>query len=654
MLIPMAEPLPSSLSFGARVVVAFGILALLGFVAFRVLLEAAGPPPGSTVGAAVVPERAPAGRESLPAGPAPAEKEMWGSPWVRGAIVDREGRGLSHAQVRLDLEVRGRVLPLRRLSAGPDGRFELRLGEAARLGKLDHGAARVRVAAWSTGYALRETVVDLPAEREGGIELVLELFAGGSVAGRVVDFQGRPAAGAAVRLKAVAPSAPGSRVWPLEVIADEGGRFRFGFDGASFTDLEAHADGVGFAALRGLQLDPRGHTELADIVLEQGATLSGVARYPDGTPATFLPLVAASAAADDGRAEGAERARTRTDAQGWFSFVGLRPGPQHLAFDEPRLRGPALDEPVHTGRQDVEVVVDAHRLVLLVRDGDGLPFAGAWTSCHPLRRVAGSEAYAPLSTAFESFDVRRAEGPHAVASFTVRPEVAYGLLAQTEATVAAEEFAGPQPRAYERSFHLRLDAGARTGALRVALTDVAGASLAPFWVGLTSPRTGLPLASALVEPGTVGPLRFPEGEYVVTARSLRSEDAHDPGFLLPAASEAPVELRAGKESLVELVAYAGGRLRLRFDSSGAPDGPRVIRVWAQHAAGGEARLVDFFVYGADGAQSRGELRYGEENLSRTVLTPGGYTVEIEMPEAPELRIPVDVAPESVTEIGVPL
>jgi len=170
-------------------------------------------------------------------------------------------------------------------------------------GVLDSDAAPVR---------LEDRDVDLPA---------LRLFEPGSVAGSVLDPDGRPILGARValvRLRADgdAPPLPGG---PLLTASDERGAYLFPQVAAGLWRLEAEDVGRG-ADVEVLRMD-EGETLLArDLVLDAGGGIEGVVRDAQGLRLDGVRLRARRIEAD------VEAAETRTRSDGSYAFRGLVPG----------------------------------------------------------------------------------------------------------------------------------------------------------------------------------------------------------------------------------------------------------------------------------------------------------------------------------------
>jgi protocatechuate 3,4-dioxygenase beta subunit len=140
---------------------------------------------------------------------------------IRGQVVDRDGRGLAHAFVRLFPE--GLPGALRAGRADADGRFEF----------ADLAAGRFRVSAYVPGYATPPgntlvapafaiqgsgpSVTLAPAQLRDG--LVITLARLGVIAGRVLDELGDPIEGARVQLLQVKFQAGRRRLVQADVAA---------------------------------------------------------------------------------------------------------------------------------------------------------------------------------------------------------------------------------------------------------------------------------------------------------------------------------------------------------------------------------------------------------------------------------------------------
>ena len=94
---------------------------------------------------------------------------------VRGRVVDRDGRPVAGAQLKI-----GDFGARRALSAG-DGTFELRNVPPG------HGV----VSTFARGFAPVQSIVDVPADERATAELAVQLEPGHRLAGRIVDREGR-------------------------------------------------------------------------------------------------------------------------------------------------------------------------------------------------------------------------------------------------------------------------------------------------------------------------------------------------------------------------------------------------------------------------------------------------------------------------------
>jgi protocatechuate 3,4-dioxygenase beta subunit len=173
------------------------------------------------------------------------------------------------------------------------------------------------------------TGISLGDGRDEHVELVLTR--GARVAGVVLDEHGRPVGAADVRaatgsLFGMATNGVG------DAKTDAQGRFEFPHLPPGKVQLVARSKGYLDAKPKNLELVELGAEENVELELSRGASVGGVVRLPDGTPATEVLVVlgfdpdALGGMAAFNAARGA-KGKGRTDAEGRFLITGLGLGP---------------------------------------------------------------------------------------------------------------------------------------------------------------------------------------------------------------------------------------------------------------------------------------------------------------------------------------
>lgn len=160
-----------------------------------------------------------------------------------------------------------------------------------------------------------------------GVETVFELTQGGWVEGRVRNGAGQPITDFTVVVETFEVDGPRpytSRVYEPLRVSHSQGRFRFGPVRPGTYDFRARADGLADGTSPRMVVR-RGATAVgADIVLEEGATISGTVENEAGEPVVnalvqeFSPL------------SSLQNQRARTGADGSFELSGLAPGRRSL------------------------------------------------------------------------------------------------------------------------------------------------------------------------------------------------------------------------------------------------------------------------------------------------------------------------------------
>lgn len=200
---------------------------------------------------------------------------------VTGKVADEAGEGVAGATVSVRLGLAGAGAPEPVTKSGADGRFTLSVPS--------HAGTYVEVTARKEGLGSSSANVQLKASTAapgappgGGGEVVLTLGKASSVAGTVLDADGRPAADAVV----VYANTAGSRgMGEVSARTDAEGRFALDLPPGMSRDgrygLAAYAPGKGLGVL---QFTPA-KTPNPVVRLLGAGTVVGTVKGPDGAPA---------------------------------------------------------------------------------------------------------------------------------------------------------------------------------------------------------------------------------------------------------------------------------------------------------------------------------------------------------------------------------
>lgn len=295
--------------------------------------------------------------------------ELTPARWLSGLVLGAGARPLADAEVRASLRLAGaaatltehadtyRTGPRRRVQrSDADGRF--------RLGPLPGRGHHVEVEhaehpPWEGRHA--------PADGE----LTIELEPGISLTGRVLAQDGRPLAGATLRLHSTRLLSQGGN--KRSTTSDDGGRFVFtGLVADDDNWLLAHAPGHAVHVQQPLAVAAAGNAELR-VVLPAARRLAGRVVDADGAPVAQAQVsIEGDRLIDHGNVTMApaptwERqipglVTTTTDAQGRFAFDDLYDGQFRV---EASLEDSSLRDVLETrsGDERIELVLDPERVL---------------------------------------------------------------------------------------------------------------------------------------------------------------------------------------------------------------------------------------------------------------------------------------------------
>jgi len=292
---------------------------------------------------------------------------------VTGRILDRNLTPIEGVEVTAGIEFPFFGEGIRRESVEPvrtdaDGTYRIAIGvdQACTL-RFDHPdyarESRRGVRGRTTGVVILEDI---------------ELARGGGIAGRVVDSEGRPVAGAAIRTQSYWEDGSGS----LSIVhgsqgspaatSGEDGTFRLAHLSVGKVTLTADEPRFALAQAGPFEIEEGKTIPRIEIVLEPGREVRGVVLAPDGSPVaeadvTLSPhfgsginIAIGGDATDGERPPSRGRSAARTAEDGSFRFTGVAPGNYAVEAKKPGFAR-VETAPVEAGASDV--------VVQLVRNG---------------------------------------------------------------------------------------------------------------------------------------------------------------------------------------------------------------------------------------------------------------------------------------------
>lgn len=470
-----------------------------------------------------------------------------GAPVVGARVLMGEGSAGFLRGTALDAKGAARLFEVQESTTDAQGRFRFEGLEASAL----------RLAVRAQGYAPYDAV-DIPRPSSAVLaDIVLE--SGVRLAGRVVDADGRPAAGVAV----------------LRAVAESGGPFRFGGQSAPAAVTAADGSFVVDVLAAGpwtlefeSQLHPdarlSGTTERAGqrvddllVQLERGASIRGrvTGSLPGGRDYSRLRISAVPAPADD--LPEAEARSSTVAADGSFAVNGARTG-RRYALRAVEMQGPLDDMPMQFSpgvSAAVEAEAGEQGVVLALSPEAGLRFsvvdARTGAALEEFQVEAGIDWPQPLRD--DEGKVRRQHPDGLVRVGDLRPR------SSGERATLRIEAVGYEP--YEAS-GLKLAAGVDTELGTIALQP------APILtVRVLDAVSGAPVANADVRLSTWVPPQVEPGGGVGLRRTIRASATVGGDLETRMGDGDERRARTDEEGRARLTAFTGVDVRLSARAS---------------------------------------------------------------------------------------
>lgn len=297
---------------------------------------------------------------------------------VSGRVVEPEGAPVANAEIWVQSGGQPQFNHAVERS-GADGRFRLR-------SLTDHITFGARAAGWRPSLMFEAS--ELPVGPDGAREVTLELSQpGGGVAGRILDPDGEPAAGALVLvgnrggfnidlptgLRAYAPR-------PALLIANERGEFSL-LDHLEPSSHEVHVCARGFPLWSGSVAVEQGAKAWIEVQLAPPVRVAGRVVDDGERPVPGADVRASREAGVEQFSDPFDPPETTTDAQGLFVLDWVAPGELELTARVDsnerlgRARASLTLAPGET--REVELALDVGEAIRgRVVDGEGNPLAG--------------------------------------------------------------------------------------------------------------------------------------------------------------------------------------------------------------------------------------------------------------------------------------
>lgn len=470
---------------------------------------------------------------------------------LEGRVVDPEGRAVEGAGIYVEPVDSWRIVD--RFYGGEDEEPATRSAADGwfRLEDLEPGKA-LAVTAELSGYG--STVANrVPIPRVEPLTLVLAPR--GAIAGRVVDSAGSPIAGAKLAVSVRREVGLMTTMVPVTSPGDlvrstEDGRFRV--EGVDAGQATIHAVASGHAASTGTVVDlaPGQTVENVEIVLADGARLTGRVLGGEGEPRPGARVLARQ-----GRGVGGSG---MTDAEGRFWLDGVALGRGTVDVTDPDLGRMSREIEIVAGENRTELRFSAAGEVAgRVLSPSGVPLAGAAVE---LRQVGGAQMGWR----------RSATGGDGAFRFSALADGLYELAASAEGHASARL---PEPirvaGAPLEGIELRLSDG---GVVRGRVLGVEIAEMSEVSVRATAATPGLSRSAALDYKGNFRLDHLEPGAWVVSARHEADGRTGERSVDVPA---------DGAETEIEIELPRGFRLSGRVTRGGRPLNDVVVSLRAR-------------------------------------------------------------------------
>lgn len=611
---------------------------------------APGAPLAAAPAAAVAPVPAPdagAGAESpaafapplrAPALPASASWQLV------GRVVDSAEQAVANAVVRVVMSFEGEAEALAEARSGTDGRYTVDFEALRALPPIDLDRAELTARIDVPGQLPVDTRVALP-HRDPAQNLVVVLDAQvrpyAVLAGRVVDDQGTPVAGAQVSLRSVADGGGTS----IDADTDAQGRYRFGLPAAAAVAVTAEHNSFGRAQAR-CEL-AMGQDHVADLVLRASSTLRARVTFEDGEPVRDV-----SVGVYERGSSGSTVAMADTDRDGWITVRTLEPGSYQLRAQS--LADDAMPSPVVATHEDPATIVLAgiHQVRFRFQDDAGRSLRPMDVGCGrwPAEKAAAAAAFAAGAALTEELEDGFLNAAGALPSLLVSRGAWVRVHAShRDAHGEAMLQVLPPQNVYDVVVTLRELVRSATLRLNLASADAAGAG--DVAVELNQLHLGVPGCYELECERTGASLlaRWYPGRYRLEVKPKAT--GSELGWFAPFAQV--VELRRNEETVLDEVVRVGGRVRLHVH---APDPAQrdEIEDFAVEtpAAMGVPGWRTFVQTRPDGWSRSGSAPANVPLLWWPVLPPGQHALTIRSRDYAEQTVHVTIEPRAATDAHV--